>query len=113
MDVVRAALDADTADDRTLLLRATSQELAGTRDAVIETAVRRLDLSRKQATEAYTLAEQHETNPRSIWGYVQGLNTTQSTHSLARRTIRRRSRRQPPPDHGPLALVSGHARTSR
>ena len=23
--------------------------------------------------EAYTLAEGHETNPRSIWGYVQGL----------------------------------------
>ena len=23
--------------------------------------------------EAYTLAEEHETNPRSIWGFVQGL----------------------------------------
>ena len=73
MDAVRAALDADTADDRTLLLRATSQELGPTREAVIETAVRRLDLSQKQATEAYTLAEEHETNPRSVWGYVQGL----------------------------------------
>src|SRR5207249_9045618 len=73
MDTVRAALDADTADDRTLLLRATSQELGGTRDAVIETAVRRLDLSQKQAAEAYTLAEEHEANPRSVWGYVQGL----------------------------------------
>ena len=31
------------------------------------------DLSQKQASEAYSLAEQHETNPRSIWGYVQGL----------------------------------------
>ena len=40
---------------------------------VIDTAVRRLDLSQKQAAEAYTLAEQHETNPRSVWGYVQGL----------------------------------------
>ena len=73
MDAVRAALDADTADDRTLLLRATSQELGPTRDTVIETAVRRLDLSQKQATEAYSLSEQHETNPRSVWGYVQGL----------------------------------------
>jgi hypothetical protein len=73
MDAVRAALDADTADDRTLLLRATSQELGDTRDAVIDVAVQRLDLSQKQATEAYTLAEEHEPNPRSVWGYVQGL----------------------------------------
>ena len=29
--------------------------------------------AQKQAVEAYTLAEQHETNPRSVWGYVQGL----------------------------------------
>ena len=67
------ALDADTANDRTLLLRATTQELGTTRDAVLDTAVQRLDLSQKQAAEAYTLAEQHETNPRSVWGYVQGL----------------------------------------
>ena len=73
LDGVRNALDADTADDRTLLLRATTQELGPTRDAVVEAAVRRLDVSQKQAAEAYTLAEQNETNPRSIWGYVQGL----------------------------------------
>jgi hypothetical protein len=70
---VRGALDADTAAERTLLLRSTTQELGDTRDAVIDTAVQRLDLSQKQAAEAYTLAEQHETNPRSVWGYVQGL----------------------------------------
>ena len=73
LDGVRAALDADTANDRTLLLRATSQELGATRDAVIDTAVRRLEMSQKQAAEAFTLAEEHEANPRSIWGYVQGL----------------------------------------
>jgi type IV secretion system protein VirB4 len=73
MDTVRAALDADTANDRALLLRSISQELGGTRDAVMETAVRRLDISQKQAAEAYALAEEHESNPRSIWGYVQGL----------------------------------------
>ena len=28
---------------------------------------------RKHALDAYTMAEQHETNPRSVWGYVQGL----------------------------------------
>ena len=70
---VRVALDADTADDQTRILRAMSQELGPTRDAVLDTAVQRLDVSQKQAGEAYGLAEQHETNPRSIWGYVQGL----------------------------------------
>jgi Domain of unknown function (DUF932) len=70
---VRAALDADTADDQTRLLRASAQELGPTRDAVLETAVQRLEVSQKQADEAYTLAEQHETNPRSVWGYLQGL----------------------------------------
>ena len=73
MNDVRAALDADTADDRTKLLRATAQELGPTRDTVVDTVVQRLELSQKQAAEAYTLAEMHETNPRSVWGYVQGL----------------------------------------
>jgi hypothetical protein len=40
---------------------------------VIDAVVQRLELSQKQAAEAYTLAEQHETNPRTVWGYVQGL----------------------------------------
>src|SRR5947209_18442334 len=79
-DGVRAAHDADTANDRTLVLRATTQELGTTRDAVLETVVRRLDLSQKQVAEAYTLAEGHETNPRSVWGYVQGL-TRLSQHT--------------------------------
>src|SRR5438067_6612071 len=70
---VRTALDADTASDRALLQRATTQELGDSQEAVIETVLRRLELSQKQAAEAYTLAEAHETNPRSVWGYVQGL----------------------------------------
>ena len=73
LDDVRATLDADTADDRTKILRAMAQELGSTRDAVVDTAVQRLDVSQKQAGEAYALAEQFETNPRSVWGYVQGL----------------------------------------
>jgi hypothetical protein len=32
-------------------------------------------MSRKQAAEAYALAEMHEGNPRSVRGYVQGLTT--------------------------------------
>jgi Domain of unknown function (DUF932) len=73
LDGVRAALDADTDHDRALILRAITQELGATRDAVLEAVVQRLDLSQKQAAEAYTLAEAHEPNPRSVWGYAQGL----------------------------------------
>ena len=77
---VRAALDADLASDRTTLLRATSQEIGATREEVIDSVVQRLDLSRKHAVDAYTTAEQHEANPRSVWGYVQGL-TRLSQHT--------------------------------
>jgi hypothetical protein len=73
LEGVRVALDADTARDRSILLGTTTRELGATRDAVIDAALRRIDLSQKQAAEAYDLAERHETNPRSIWGYVQGL----------------------------------------
>jgi len=70
---VHEALDADPAHDRAMLLRATTQEIAPTRDGVLDAVTQRLDLPQKHAAEAYTLAEQHETNPRSVWGYVQGL----------------------------------------
>ncbi|WP_290705933.1 DUF932 domain-containing protein, partial [Gordonia sp. UBA5067] len=70
---VRSSLNADVADDRLVLLRAQSRELGSTREAVIDTAVQRLDLSQKQAGEAYALADTFEQNPRSVWGYVQGL----------------------------------------
>ena len=80
LDAVCTALDADPSVDRTLLQRSITLELGPTRDAVLDAVVQRLDLSRKQAVEAYTLAEQHETNPRSVWGYVQGL-TRLSQHT--------------------------------
>ena len=47
------------------------QELGPTREDVLEAVMTRLKLSRKQAGGA--LAETYETNPRSVWGYVQGL----------------------------------------
>ena len=68
-----AALDADTTRERSVLLGATTRELGPTREAVIETAVQRIDLPHKHAVEAYDLAARSETNPRSVWGYVQGL----------------------------------------
>jgi hypothetical protein len=70
---VRTALDADAADDRAMLLRATTREIAPTRDGVLTAVTQRLDLPQKSAAEAYDLAEAYETNPRSVWGYVQGL----------------------------------------
>ena len=70
---VHEALDADPSHDRAMLLRATTQEIAPTRDGVLDAVTQRLDVPQKQAAEAYTLAEQHEPNPRSVWGYVQGL----------------------------------------
>ena len=41
---VRTALDADPADDRATLLRATTQEIASTRDGVLDAVMQRLDL---------------------------------------------------------------------
>jgi len=73
LESVRTALDASMADDRTLLLRAATQELGPTPDAVLDAVTTRVEISRKQAADAYRLAEQFERNPRSIWGYVQGL----------------------------------------
>jgi hypothetical protein len=81
LDAVRTALDANLADDRAVILRATTQELGPTREAVLDAAMTRLDLSHKQAAEAFGLAEHFEPNPRSFWGYVQGLTRlSQRTH---------------------------------
>ena len=66
-------LDAGLDADRTRLLRATSQELGSSRQAVLDTVTQRLDLSQKVAGEAYDVAATTESNPRSVWGYVQGL----------------------------------------
>src|SRR5215831_2154398 len=77
---VRAALDANPADDRTLIHRATTHELGASREEVLDAVTTRLELSRKQAAEAFGLAEQFEPNPRSIWGFVQGL-TRLSQHT--------------------------------
>ncbi len=73
LEQVRASLDADTTSERALILRSTTQELGTTRDAVLDAVVQRLDLSQKHAGEAYDLAAQYESNPRSVWGFVQGL----------------------------------------
>ena len=88
-----------------MLLRATSQELGPTRDAVIDAAVQRLDLSQKQAAEAYTLAEAVRDESPFGLGLRAGAHAIESAHALAGRPVHPRSRRQPPPDHGPLDPV--------
>ena len=69
----RAALDADTTTDRTMVARATTTELGSSREEVVQAAVQKLELPTKSASQAYDLAEQNERNPRSVWGFVQGL----------------------------------------
>jgi hypothetical protein len=43
------------------------------KDTPMATVVRRLEVSQKLAAEAYTFAEEHEANLRSILGYMPGL----------------------------------------
>ena len=43
-----------------MILRATTQELGQTREAVLDAVVQRVDISQKQAAEAYAVAEQNE-----------------------------------------------------
>ena len=74
IDEYRQAIDADPGS--AYLTSGLAELYAKTgriRDAVLEAVVQRLDLSQKQAAEAYMLAETHEPNPRSVWGYAQGL----------------------------------------
>ena len=73
LDGVRAALDADTANDRTLLLRATprSSDRRGTRCS--RRPFGDSNCRRSRPPRRTRWRKQHETNPRSIWGYVQGL----------------------------------------
>ena len=80
LHAIQRAIDAPVADDHAMLLRAISRELGATKEQVIDTGVQRLELSRRQAADAYEQAEQYEQNPRSIWGYVQGL-TRLSQHT--------------------------------
>ena len=101
LDAVRAALDADPSADRTLLLRSTTQELGPTRDAVLDAVVQRLELSQKQAAEAYPGGTARDESPICL-GLRAGTDKAQSTHTLAGWTVRSGCRRQSSPDHGSL-----------
>src|SRR6516164_6849848 len=60
LDHVRAALDADPSFERTTILRASTQEIGVSREAVLDAVAQRLELSQKQAAAAYRLAEEYE-----------------------------------------------------
>ena len=81
LDSVRTALDADPAHDRLVLLRATSQELGPTRDAVVDAAVQRLELSQKQAAEAYTGGNVRDESPFGL-GLRARAHAFEPTHAL-------------------------------
>jgi hypothetical protein len=61
LDHGRATLDVDPVFEHTVILRATTQALGLTREAVFEAVVQRLDVSQKHAAEAYALAAPYET----------------------------------------------------
>ena len=75
LQTLQTTLDADTAQERTLLLRASSQELGATREAVLEAAMRRLELSQKSAHQAYELAEQFDWELPDVIMYPTGGGT--------------------------------------
>ena len=93
------------ADDRTVLLRATSQELGTTREAVVDTVAQRLDLSQQAGRRGVHAGGAVRDESPFRLGLRARTDPTQSAHALAGWTVHPRSRRQPPPDHGPLTLV--------
>ena len=105
LESVRTALDADAAHDRLVLLRATSQELGPTRDAVVDDG--------RAATRAVAEAGRRGVhaggNVRDESPFGLGLraraHASESAHALAGWPVHSRSRGQPPPDHGPLDPV--------
>lgn len=71
---ILAALDADTHDDTEVIRLAQRQQLGSTLEDVVSSARAHVpDLAESDARAAYALAEQYESNPRSVWGFVQGL----------------------------------------
>lgn len=71
---VLAALDSDTQHDVNVIRHAQRLQLGATPEEVIKGARAYVpELEQGHAQAAYALAEQHEFNPRSLWGFVQGL----------------------------------------
>ena len=104
---VRAALDADPADDRAMLLRASAQEIAPTRDGVLEAVTQRLDLPQKSAAEAYTLGGAARAESAFGLGLRAGADSTQSAHALAGRPLRRST--APPVASSPRSTDPGRS----
>lgn len=65
-------LDRPESADRELILDLIGRSLGGDRETVIGKG-RAAGLTEEQATAAYTAAEQFENDPRSVWGYTNGI----------------------------------------
>jgi hypothetical protein len=73
--MIRAALKffgTSVQDDQARIRQLNAIELGKDRDTTITTG-RGFGLTEDQATSAYTAAEQFESNPRSVWGYSNGV----------------------------------------
>ena len=110
---VRAALDADPSADRAMLLRASAQEIAPTRDGVIEAVTHAARSAAEVRGGGVRPGGAVRAESAFGLGLRAGADATQPAHALAGRPLRPRPRRQPPPDHGPLTLVVLAVRTQR
>lgn len=67
-------LNAGTTEDRAIIQRATTRELAAKREDVITLVAKIPGANETIATNAYAMAEKESgLNPRSVWGMAQGL----------------------------------------
>lgn len=74
MGKVQRALNADTTEDRAIIQRAVTRELAAKREDVIDLVAKVPGANETIATRAYEMAEREGgLNPRSVWGMAQGL----------------------------------------
>lgn len=70
---LKAYSEASASEDEALISSAKQFRIAASKDAVIDLIFKRGILSRVRADEAYQLAERHEDNPQSAWGFAQGV----------------------------------------
>jgi len=80
IDNLMTSLGADFGREADEIAKLATVELAKDRDGVID-AGRKAGLSAGVAEAAYNLAETNESNPRSVWGYVQGVTRASQTET--------------------------------
>jgi hypothetical protein len=80
MGKVQGALNSSTTEDRAIIQRAVTRELAAKREDVIDLVAKIPGANETIATNAYAMAEKEGgLNPRSVWGMAQGLTYVSQT----------------------------------